>query len=132
MSAASTPGTSRTSTTRRFSTRAYTSSSTPGSFSRPSFSGAWSSTPSRSARRSAMARDYRIPSFSSRLLYTAYAGISETSVFDMDRVTDQRVGGAIMWVVGDFVFLAAASVAFFLWLAEEEEMQKRRERIASR
>ena len=44
----------------------------------------------------------------------------------------QRIGGAIMWVVGDFVFLAAASVAFFLWLAEEEEMQKRRERIASR
>jgi putative membrane protein len=73
-----------------------------------------------------------ILSFSSRLLYTAYAGISDTTIFDMDRVTDQRVGGAIMWVVGDFVFLAAASVAFFLWLAEEEEMQKRRERIASR
>ena len=73
-----------------------------------------------------------ILSFSSRLLYTAYAGISETTIFDMDRVTDQRVGGAIMWVVGDFVFLAAASVAFFLWLAEEEEIQKRRERIASR
>ena len=72
-----------------------------------------------------------ILSFSSRLLYTAYAGAGDT-VFDMDRVTDQRVGGAIMWVVGDFVFLAAASVAFFLWLAEEEEMQKRRERLASR
>jgi cytochrome c oxidase assembly factor CtaG len=71
-------------------------------------------------------------SFSSRLLYTAYASVSETTIFDMDRVTDQRVGGAIMWVVGDFVFLAAASVAFFLWLAEEEEVQKRRERIASR
>jgi putative membrane protein len=70
-----------------------------------------------------------ILSFSSRLLYTAYPS---TVVFGMDRVTDQRVGGAIMWVVGDFVFLAAASVAFFLWLAEEEEMQKRRERIASR
>ena len=70
-----------------------------------------------------------ILSFSSRLLYTAYP---DAAVFGMDRVTDQRVGGAIMWVVGDFVFLAAASVAFFLWLAEEEEMQKRRERIASR
>jgi cytochrome c oxidase assembly factor CtaG len=70
-----------------------------------------------------------ILSFSSRLLYTAYP---DTVVFGMDRVTDQRVGGAIMWVVGDFVFLAAASVAFFLWLAEEEEMQRRRERIASR
>jgi cytochrome c oxidase assembly factor CtaG len=73
-----------------------------------------------------------ILSFSSRLLYTAYAGVSDTTVVAMDRVTDQRVGGAIMWVVGDFVFLAAASVAFFFWLAEEEEMQQRRERIASR
>ena len=73
-----------------------------------------------------------ILSFSSRLLYTAYGGISETTIFDMDRVTDQRVGGAIMWVVGDLVFLAAGSVAFFLWLAQEEETQKRRERIASR
>ena len=71
-----------------------------------------------------------ILSFSSRLLYTAYAG--SATIFDMDRVTDQRVGGAIMWVLGDFVFLAAASIAFFLWLAEEEETQKRRERIASR
>jgi cytochrome c oxidase assembly factor CtaG len=71
-----------------------------------------------------------ILSFSSRLLYTAYP--AGATIFDMDRLTDQRVGGAIMWVVGDFVFLAAASVAFFLWLAEEEEMQRRRERIASR
>ena len=70
-----------------------------------------------------------ILSFSSRLLYTAYERIP---VFDLDRVSDQRIGGAIMWVLGDFVFLAAASVAFFLWLAEEEEMQRRRERIASR
>jgi cytochrome c oxidase assembly factor CtaG len=73
-----------------------------------------------------------ILSFSSRLLYSAYAGIGDTTVFEADRLTDQRVGGAIMWVVGDFVFLAAASVAFFLWLAEEEETQRRRERIASR
>ena len=72
-----------------------------------------------------------ILSFSSRLLYSAYADVG-TTVLDLDRLTDQRVGGAIMWVVGDFVFLAAASVAFFLWLAEEEETQKRRERIASR
>jgi putative membrane protein len=68
--------------------------------------------------------------FTTRPLYAAYSG--DTALFGFDRVTDQRVGGAIMWVVGDFVFLAAASVAFFLWLAQEEEMQRRRERIASR
>jgi putative membrane protein len=68
-------------------------------------------------------------SFTTRPLYTAFEG---SALFGFDRVTDQRVGGAIMWVAGDLVFLAAASVAFFLWLAEEEAMQKRRERIASR
>jgi putative membrane protein len=70
-------------------------------------------------------------SFTTRPLYTAYAN-GTPALFGFDRVTDQRVGGAIMWVAGDLVFLAAASVAFFLWLAQEEEMQKRRERIASR
>jgi putative membrane protein len=73
-----------------------------------------------------------ILAFTTRPLYTAYAGLSDTGLFGFDQVTDQRVGGAIMWVAGDFVFLAAASFAFFLWLAEEEEMQRRRERIASK
>jgi cytochrome c oxidase assembly factor CtaG len=68
--------------------------------------------------------------FTTRPLYAAYAG--DSALFGFDRVTDQRVGGAIMWVLGDLVFLAAASLAFFLWLAQEEEMQKVRERIASR
>jgi len=66
-------------------------------------------------------------SFSTRLLYGAYARTPER--FGLDPVTDQRIGGAVMWVIGDFVFLAAASISFFLWLAEEEEMQRRRERI---
>ena len=66
-------------------------------------------------------------SFSTRLLYEAYASTPER--FGLDPVTDQRIGGAVMWVVGDFVFLAAASISFFLWLAEEEEMQRQRERI---
>jgi len=69
-------------------------------------------------------------SFSSRLLYGAYALGPER--YGLDPVTDQRIGGAVMWVAGDLVFLAAASVSFFLWLEEEEEMQRRRERIASK
>ena len=55
--------------------------------------------------------------------------VVDTTGFGFDRLTDQRVGGAIMWVTGDVIFLAAASGAFFLWLAEEEEMQRKRERI---
>ena len=70
-----------------------------------------------------------ILSFTSRTLYTGYANVVDTTGFGFDRLTDQRVGGAIMWVTGDVIFLAAASGAFFLWLAEEEEMQRKRERI---
>jgi putative membrane protein len=66
-------------------------------------------------------------SFSSLLLYGSYTHSPER--FGIEPLTDQRTGGAIMWVAGDIVFLAAASVAFFRWLAEEEEMQRRRERI---
>jgi cytochrome c oxidase assembly factor CtaG len=71
-------------------------------------------------------------SFSSRLLYGSYAvpvGRSDLFAYGIDPLSDQRVGGAIMWVAGDFIFLAAASLCFFLWLDEEEETQRRRERI---
>jgi putative membrane protein len=67
-------------------------------------------------------------SFSSRLLYTAYSSGPER--FGLDPVTDQRIGGAIMWVSGDLIFLAAASVSFFLWLDQEEVQQRRREEAA--
>jgi putative membrane protein len=67
-------------------------------------------------------------SFSTRLLYGAYAHAPER--LGLDPLTDQRVGGAVMWAVGDLVFLAAASVSFFLWLAQEEAQQRRREQRA--
>ena len=63
--------------------------------------------------------------FSTRLLYPVYEGRPER--YGIDAVTDQRLGGAIMWVPGDLIFLAAASAAFFLWLEEEERDQLRRE-----
>ena len=64
--------------------------------------------------------------FSTRLLYSAYAGRPER--YGFDAVVDQRVGGAIMWVPGDLIFLGAASASFFLWLAQEERDQLRSER----
>ena len=63
--------------------------------------------------------------FSTRLLYRSYEGRPER--YGFDAVSDQRVGGAVMWVPGDLIFLAAASVSFFLWLATEEREQLRRE-----
>jgi cytochrome c oxidase assembly factor CtaG len=67
-------------------------------------------------------------SFSSRLLYDAYAAAPA----GVDPLTDQRIGGAIMWVTGDAIFLAAASFAFFRWLESEEKSQQRRERIGGK
>ena len=63
--------------------------------------------------------------FSSRPLYPYYVGRPEA--LGIAGLTDQRFGGALMWVVGDLVFLAAASVCFFLFLAKEERDQLARE-----
>lgn len=67
-----------------------------------------------------------ILSFSTRVLYPHYA--ERTAAYGIDALTDQRIGGALMWVVGDAVFLLGVSLAFFRWLAHEEETQRRRER----
>jgi len=64
--------------------------------------------------------------FSTRLFYGHYTGRS--AAFGIESVTDQRLGGAIMWVPGDLIFLAAASLAFFHWIALEEKTQRLRER----
>jgi cytochrome c oxidase assembly factor CtaG len=66
-----------------------------------------------------------ILSFSTRLLYPHYA--DRTATYGIDALTDQRIGGALMWVIGDAVFLLGVSLAFFRWLAHEEETQRRRE-----
>ena len=63
--------------------------------------------------------------FSTRLFYLHYA--TRTAAYGLDPISDQRLGGVIMWVPGDLVFLAAASLAFFLWLQSEEEAQRLRE-----
>ncbi|OGO73816.1 MAG: hypothetical protein A3G84_08465 [Chloroflexi bacterium RIFCSPLOWO2_12_FULL_71_12] len=68
-------------------------------------------------------------SFSTRLLYRSYEH-GQPERYGLDAITDQRIGGAVMWVPGDFIFLGAASVAFFMWLAQEEREQLARERRA--
>ena len=71
-------------------------------------------------------------SFSSRLLYSGYAVTQRVGEDYLERLTDQRVGGAVMWVTGDAIFLAAVSLSFFLWLDSEEQSERRRERIAGK
>ena len=63
--------------------------------------------------------------FSDRVYYGHYA--ITALAYGVDPVTDQRLGGAIMWVPGDLIFLTAASFSFFLWLQSEEQAQRLRE-----
>lgn len=63
--------------------------------------------------------------FSTRLFYVHYE--KTTAAYAVDAVGDQRLGGAIMWVPGDLIFLTAASLSFFLWLRSEEQAQRLRE-----
>ena len=63
--------------------------------------------------------------FSDRVYYRHY--LATAAAYGIEPVTDQRLGGAIMWVPGDIIFLTAASFAFFLWLQSEEQAQRLRE-----
>ncbi len=65
-------------------------------------------------------------SFSTRPFYAHY--VESAGRYGVDALTDQRIGGAIMWVPGDAIFLVAVSAAFFVWLETEEREQRRRER----
>ena len=64
-------------------------------------------------------------SFSTRPFYAHY--VETSGRYGVDALTDQRIGGAIMWVPGDAIFLVAVSAAFFMWLESEEREQRRRE-----
>jgi putative membrane protein len=63
--------------------------------------------------------------FSDRLLYAHYA--TTGAAYGIAPLSDQRLGGAVMWVPGDLIFLAAASLAFYHWLQSEEQAQRLRE-----
>ena len=53
------------------------------------------------------------------VLYPAYA--SAPRIWQLTPMTDQRIGGLIMWVPGSMVFYALMTVVFFKWVARGED-----------
>jgi len=46
--------------------------------------------------------------------------------FDWSPTEDQRIGGLLMWIPGNFVFLTTMTVLFFKWFGEEERKSFRK------
>ena len=66
--------------------------------------------------------------FSDRVLYEWYA--EAPRLWDISALTDQEIGGIIMWVPGGLTFLLTLAVVFLIW-ASREESEARGQRIES-
>ena len=55
-------------------------------------------------------------------IYAVYDGSNE--VWGLDPLSDQRIGGLIMWVPGNFVYLFTMTALFFKWYASEERKSR--------
>lgn len=57
--------------------------------------------------------------FAEGLIYTARSFALE--ICAPSSITDQQIGGLLMWVVGGLIVLAAFTVVFFRWFGSDEE-----------
>jgi putative membrane protein len=66
--------------------------------------------------------------FAGSPLYTPYLGAPR--IFGISAISDQQLGGLIMWIPGNFVYILVMSIIFFLWLSQQEADAQRAERAA--
>ena len=67
--------------------------------------------------------------FSEGLVYTAYADVVQP--YGLDLMTDQQLGGLMLWVPGDMMSIVAAGIVMIMWY-QREEGQHRAEARAHR
>ena len=56
--------------------------------------------------------------FSNSLIYSAYAEVRQP--YDISLMTDQQLGGLMLWVPGDMMSVMAAGVVMVMWFQREE------------
>jgi len=56
--------------------------------------------------------------FSKSLVYSGYADVYRP--FDMSLMTDQQIGGLLLWVPGDMMSILAAGIVMIMWYEREE------------
>ncbi len=66
--------------------------------------------------------------FAGRPLYTPY--VAAPRLFGLSALGDQQLGGLIMWLPANFVYLLAISVVFYLWLERQGQETEQAERAA--
>ena len=56
--------------------------------------------------------------FSNSVIYSAYAEVRQP--YDISLITDQQLGGLMLWVPGDMMSVLAAGVVMIMWYQREE------------
>ncbi|MBC8281393.1 MAG: cytochrome c oxidase assembly protein, partial [Chloroflexi bacterium] len=56
--------------------------------------------------------------FSKTIVYSGYEGVYQP--FDMSTLTDQQIGGLVLWVAGDMMSILVAGIVMVMWDEKEE------------
>ena len=59
--------------------------------------------------------------FADSVIYSGYAAVEQP--FDISLMTDQQIGGAILWVPGDMMSVIVAGIVMMMWYQAEVEQQ---------
>ena len=60
--------------------------------------------------------------FNSNLLYQSYYDFPQP--LSMAPLTDQQVGGLLLWVIGDMMSILASGVVMIMWYQREQEQEE--------
>ena len=63
-------------------------------------------------------------------LYAPY--LAAPRIWGLSPATDQQLGGLIMWVPGNMVYIVIMSVLFIRWMQKQEAKQREQEALADK